>query len=78
MITETIRAEVKEVKFFAVICHGVQDADSLDKITFVVRYVYTAKQSCYVSKVFGYYSYVTIFSIMNAGLEKADIELILE
>ena len=28
-ITETIRAEVKKAKFFAVICDEVQDADSL-------------------------------------------------
>ena len=78
-IAETIKAEVKKAKFFAVICDEVQDADPLNRITFVVRYVSLQKQSCYASKVFGYYNYVTIFSIkkiVNARLEIGDIELI--
>lgn len=39
MITEKIVANVNEAKFFAVICDEVQDAASIEQITFVLRYV---------------------------------------
>lgn len=40
MITETILAEVNEARFFAVISAEVQDAASIEQITFVLRYVH--------------------------------------
>ena len=40
MITEAIIAEVNEAKFFAVISDDVQDAASIEQITFVLRYVH--------------------------------------
>ena len=40
MITETILAEVSEARFFAVIADEIQDAASIEQITFVLRYVH--------------------------------------
>lgn len=40
MITKTILAEVNEARFFAVIADEVQDAASIEQITFVLRYVH--------------------------------------
>ena len=40
MITERLVAEVNEARFFAVIADEVQDAASIEQITFVLRYVH--------------------------------------
>ena len=54
MITEAIIAEVNEAMFFAVNFDEVQDAASIEQITFVLRYVrkegdfYVVKEFCWI------------------------------
>ena len=52
MITETIIAEVNEAKFFAVISDEVQDAASIEQITFVLRYAHKEGDSYVVKESF--------------------------
>ena len=53
-ITEATIGEVNEAKFFAVIFDEVQDAASIEQITFVLRYVhkdgdsYVVKEFCWI------------------------------
>ena len=54
IITESIIAEVNEAKFFAVISDEVQDAASIEQITFVLRYVHKGDSYAVKEKFVGF------------------------
>lgn len=47
-----ILCEVKNAKFFAIICDEVQDAASIEQVTFVVRYVHHKKDNFEIKEMF--------------------------
>ena len=52
MILETIIAQVKEARFFAIISDEVQDAASIEQVTFVIRYVHEEDDEYIVKESF--------------------------
>ena len=51
-ILETIIAQVKEARFFAIISDEVQDAASIEQVTFVIRYVHKEDDEYIVKESF--------------------------
>ena len=73
MITEKVVARVNEAKFFAVISNEVQDAASIEQITFALRYVHQEGESYVVKESFaGFKEQHREMTVASAILQKLD------